>query len=220
MSRCPLPPPAVGGESGRRVDGNRALGQHDELGELGVAAASGDPVAVRTLLTTIMPQLLRVVRRVLGPAHPDLEDVTFEAAQAVLEGLPRFRQEGTLRHYACRVAAFTATNVRRRELASKRARQREHVDIDLFAGSSPGPEQRAQAASLVPIVRQLLTTLPRPLAEALTLHVILGYTVSEIARSCDIPVETVRSRLRVARQSLRKSALGNAVLREALEVEP
>jgi len=185
-----------------------------------MAAASGNPVAVRTLLTTIMPQLLRVVRRVLGPNHPDLEDVTFEAAQAVLEGLPRFRREGTVRHYACRVAAFTATNVRRRELATKRKRQRENLDLDLFPAAAPGPEQGAETASLVPIVRELVTTLPQPLAEALTLHVVLGYTVSEIARSCDIPVETVRSRLRLARQALRKRALGHPVLREALEVDP
>jgi len=219
LSSCPLAPPA-GGKSDRRVDGSRAGGQHDELGELGMAAASGDPVAVRTLLTTIMPQLLRVVRRVLGPNHPDLEDVAFEAAQAVLEGLPRFRREGTIRHYACRVAAFTATNVRRRDLASKRKRQRESVDVDLFAGNAPGPDQRAETASLVPIVRELVATLPQPLAEALTLHVILGYTVSEIARSSGVPVETVRSRLRLARQALRKRALGNPVLREALEVDP
>ena len=218
LSPYPLTPSKCA--SNRRVDSSRSGGQHDELGALATIAARGDPVAIRTLLTTIMPLLLRVVRRVLGPGHPDLEDVAFEAAQAVLEGLPSFRREATLRHYACRVAAFAATNARRRELAGKRQRQREHIDVDRFAAASPGPEQRVQTESLVPVVRELLATLPEPLAEALTLHVILGYTVSEIARSCAVPAETVRSRLRLARQALRRRALSNPILREALEVDP
>ena len=218
LSPYPLNSPE--GASHHRVDGSGTGGHHDELGALATAAATGDPIATRTLLTTIMPVLLRVVRRVLGSAHPDLEDVAFEAAHAVLEGLPRFRREGTLRHYACRVAAFTATNARRRELAGKRQRQREHIDVDGFAAAVLGPEQRVEIQSLVPVVRELLATLPAPLAEAQTLHVVLGYTVSEIARSCAAPTETVRSRLRLARQALRKRVLSNPILCEALEVDP
>jgi RNA polymerase sigma-70 factor (ECF subfamily) len=200
-------------------DGAGSSPRHDELAALAAAAEGGDPAAVRTLLTTIMPQLLRVVRRILGPQHPDLEDVTYEAAHAVLEGLPRFRREGTLRHFACRVAAFTATNARRRDATRKRSRRREAVDVEEFAAGDPGPEQQTLTASLTPIVRELLGTLPRNLSEALTLHVVLGYTVSEIARATDTPPETVRSRLRLARQALRKRVLGNPSLREALEVE-
>jgi RNA polymerase sigma-70 factor (ECF subfamily) len=63
-------------------------------------------------------------------------------------------------------------------------------------------------------------TLSEPLAEALTLHVILGYTVAEIAQSSGVSVETVRSRLRLAKQALRKLALSNPSLREAWEVLP
>src|SRR5688500_16620129 len=113
--------------------------RHDELARLADEAGSGSKAALRTLLTTLTPQLLRVVRRVLGPAHPDLEDVTYEAVYAVIEALPRFRGEGTVRHFACRVAVLTAMNVQRRELASKRARQREHADPEHFASQVPGP---------------------------------------------------------------------------------
>ena len=67
----------------------------------------------------------------------------------------------------------------------------------------------------VPIVRELLATLPDALAEALALHVVLGYTVVEIAESASLPVETVRSRLRLAKQALRKRVLNNPKLREA-----
>lgn len=192
---------------------------HDELARLAEDAGRGSEPALRTLLTTLTPQLLRVVRRVLGAAHPDLEDVTYEAAYAVVDALPRFRGEGSVRHFACRVAVLTAMNVQRRELASKRARKREHADPEEFASQVPGPDDHAEANSLLPIVRELMCTLPAPLAEALSLHVVLGYTVAEIAESSGVPLETVRSRLRLAKQSLRKRALGYPALREVMEGE-
>jgi len=201
------------------ADGTPSV-RRDDLTALAAAALRGEPVALRGLLTTLVPHLLRVVRRVLGPSHPDLEAVTYEAAHAVLEGLPHFRGEGTLRHYACRVAAFTAMNVRRREAAARRAHRSEVLDVELLAAGDPGPEQRLATTSLAPIVRELVATLPQPLAEALTLHVILGYTVPEIAQAEAVSPETVRSRLRLAKQALRKRVLGNPLLIESLEVEP
>ena len=193
--------------------------RHDELAALALAVQGGDPRALRTFLVTIVPHLLRIVRRVLGPEHPDLEDVTYEAAYAAVEGLSRFRGEGTVKHFACRVAVLTAMNVRRRDATAKRARQRETVDFDGLPSDRPGPEQNLLLASLVPIVRDLVATLPQPLAEALTLHVILGYTVPEIVEACGAKEETIRSRLRLAKQALRKRVLGNPTLREVLEAE-
>ena len=54
-------------------------------------------------------------------------------------------------------------------------------------------------------------------AEVLGLHVVLGHTVPEIAESSGVPLETVRSRLRLAKQALRKRVLNNSKLREAVE---
>jgi RNA polymerase sigma-70 factor (ECF subfamily) len=194
--------------------------RHDELASLAQDVVRGDRVATRTLLATLVPSLLRVVRKVLGQAHPEVEDVTYEAAHAVLVGLPRFRGEGTVRHFACRVAALTAMNVRRRDAAQKRARGRAELDPEQCATDGPCPEQHTLATSLVPVVRDLVAQLPLPLAEALTLHVVLGWTVSEIAGAASVSPETVRSRLRLAKQALRKAALNNPVLLEALEIEP
>jgi RNA polymerase sigma-70 factor (ECF subfamily) len=60
----------------------------------------------------VTPHLLRVVRRVLGPEHPDVEDVAQESAFALMDALPRHRGECTILHFACRVALLTAMNVR------------------------------------------------------------------------------------------------------------
>jgi RNA polymerase sigma-70 factor (ECF subfamily) len=156
----------------------------------------------------------------LGPHHPDIEDVAYEAAYATVSGLERFRGTGTVLHFACRVGVLTAMNVRRRDAAQKRPPVRAAGDPDSFESDTFTPEREAQRASLAPVVRELLATLPEPLAEALALHAVLGYTAGEIAEAADVPLETVRSRLRLARQALRKRALGDAILREALENEP
>jgi RNA polymerase sigma factor (sigma-70 family) len=192
-------------------------GRRDELLGLAAAVQRGDAQALSTFLSAIVPQLLRVVRSVLGPDHPDLEDVAYEAAYAVVEGLPRFRGEGTVLHFACRVTVLSAMNVRRRDAAQKRALLRAPADLEQVELDAPNPEENAQASALAPIVRELLATLPDALAEALALHVVLGYTVAEIAQTASLPVETVRSRLRLAKQALRKRVLNNPRLREAVD---
>jgi RNA polymerase sigma-70 factor (ECF subfamily) len=186
---------------------------------LAAAAERGDPEALRTFVVTIVPRLLRVVRRVLGVEHPDLEDVTYQAAHAVVDALPRFRGDGTVLHFACRVAVLTAMNVKRREAAEKRSHGETPGDPELLVDTRPTPEQSTTSASLAPVVRELVAALPESLAEALVLHVVLGYTVAEIAQSSGAPAETVRSRLRLAKQALRKRVLANPSLREVLEVE-
>jgi RNA polymerase sigma factor (sigma-70 family) len=191
--------------------------RRDELAALAAAVTAGDREALRTFLATIVPQVLRVVRRVLGPDHADLEDVAYEAAYAVVDGLPRFRGEGTVLHFACRVSVLTAMNVRRRDLAQKRALVRVPTEVDDVELEGQSPEDSAQASSLAPIVRELLSTLPANLAEVLALHVVLGHTVPEIAESSGVPLETVRSRLRLAKQALRKRVLNNPKLREAVD---
>lgn len=202
----------------RRSDPPSPEGRRDDLAELARAVTDGDKAALRTFLAQVVPQLLRVARRVLGPEHPDLEDVAYEAAYAVVEGLPRFRGEGTVLHFACRVAVLTAMNVRRRDAAQKRARVGAACDPDSIDTKARDPEEQALLGALSPIVRELLDTLPEALAEALALHVMLGYTVQEVAEQTGAPLETVRSRLRLAKQALRKRVLGHPQLREVAEL--
>lgn len=187
----------------------------DELAELGRRVTGGDTAALRTFLSTVVPHLLRVARRVLGQQHPDVEDVAYEAAYAVVQGLPSFRGQGTLLHFACRVGVLTAMNARRRDAAQKRARIGPDCDPDSVEALAPDPEALAAQGALVPLVRELLETLPEPLAEALALHSVLGYTVQEVAEQSGVPLETVRSRLRLAKQALRRRALEHPQLREA-----
>jgi RNA polymerase sigma factor (sigma-70 family) len=192
--------------------------RHDDLGALAEAACRGEPRAVRMLVVAIGPSLLRVVRRVVGPAHPDVEDLTQEAAVHVLDALPRYRGECSVLHFACRVAVLSAMNARRRHAADKRSSlERAGVDVDTMAVSSPSPEQTLASRDTLRIARELLLRLPEAQAEALALHCVLGFTVAEIAQSTRVNVETVRSRLRLATKALRTELMGRPAWREALE---
>ena len=182
----------------------------DALADIARAAASGDPASVRTLLVSVGPHVLRVVRRVLGRESPDVEDVMQESAAALMDALPRFRGESTVLHFVCRVTLLTAMNARRREMTRKRLSLRDDsLGVEQLQSSLPGPEASASARACADLVRGLLDSLPLEQAEALALHCVLGYTVAEIADTSRVPQETVRSRLRLAKRALRERASGD-----------
>jgi RNA polymerase sigma-70 factor (ECF subfamily) len=184
--------------------------QPDALAGVAEAAAKGDPRAVRTFLVTVTPHLLRVVRRVLGATHPDVDDVAQESAFALMEALPRHRGECTVLHFACRVALLTAMNVRRRDATRKRAAtKQDDLPVELFESDSPAPDAEMVARARAQAMRELLDRLPIAQAEVLAMHCVLGYTVREIAESSRVPAETVRSRLRLAKEAVREHIAGN-----------
>jgi Sigma-70 region 2 len=73
----------------------------DALATLARAAGRGDRAAIRTFLVTVGPHLLRVVRRVLGAQHPDVDDVAQDSAFAVMDALPEYLAIRPRRRPAC-----------------------------------------------------------------------------------------------------------------------
>lgn len=205
-------PPDAARESGDPVD---------PLAAVGAAALRGDRAAQRTLLATLAPSVLRAVRGVLGPQHPDVEDVLQEAMAALHSALPGFRGECQTVHFACRVAVQTAMNARRR--ASYRTRYTPAVaplDLVDLARDERCPAEERAARVRREVLRRLLDELPAAQSEVLVLHTVLGYSVEESARVVQAPVNTVRSRLRAALASLRARVSADRVLLEILELEP
>ena len=96
--------------------------------------------------------------------------------------------------------------MRRREATLKRRQDGESVDPELVVAKGPEPDVEAEARASAHLVRELIATLPEAQAEALALHCVLGFTVGEIAAAAGLPLETVRSRLRLAKSALRKHA--------------
>ena len=179
----------------------------DPLRALAAAAAAGDATAQQTFLIETGSSLLRTVRAVLGPAHPEVEDVLQETMTAVHLALPGFRGECSTLHFACRIAVQSAMNARRR--ARTRARHLSHeFDEELaeLARDGESPADLLAAARRRSVLRELLGELPEAQAEVLALHTILGHTVEETAQITGAPLNTVRSRLRAALSALRRAA--------------
>jgi RNA polymerase sigma-70 factor (ECF subfamily) len=206
---------------------DRALAQgrpDDPLRALAVAASQGDLGAQRTLLVAIGPSLLRIVRGVLGNNHPEVEDTLQEAMVAVHLAFRGFRGECTTLHFACRVAVQTAMNARRK--AGYRSRltpstaPADLVDLARDDSSHSSPAHWVEAARRREALRQLLCELPAVQAEVLALHTLLGHTVEETAAATQVPVNTVRSRLRNALASLRERVQASPNLCDTREAEP
>ena len=190
----------------------------DPLAALSRAAGLGDAHAIDTLLLTVTPAMLRAVRGVLGGDHREIEDVLQESAMGLVTALKTFRGESTVLHFACRIAVLSALATRRR-LRERGTEPLETPEQPPLASNESSPIELARAARRRAIVRDLCDALPSAQSEALILHCVLGFTVEEIADAGQVPPNTVRSRLRLAKEALRARIVGDPNLREALEFE-
>jgi RNA polymerase sigma-70 factor (ECF subfamily) len=165
---------------------------------------------------------LRAVRGVLGANHPDVEDITQEAAVGLIQALPTFRAECTVLHFACRIAVLTALAARRQSRARPRIRPESFDETECSEdakafSSGQSPVELLLAARRRAILRDLCDQLPPAQSEVLVLHCVLGYTVEQVAEATQTPRNTVRSRLRLAKEALRERIRADADIGEALE---
>src|SRR5215471_20574972 len=119
-----------------RREGQAASGQNaarartDELLRLAQAAGEGNPDAAATLIVHLGSNMLNAVRKVMGPKHPDVDDVTQDSVIALLGALENFRGECSVSHFAQRIALLTALTARRRLRLQKRWWDMEGLPIE------------------------------------------------------------------------------------------
>lgn len=186
--------------------------------DLANRAAAGDLAATQEFLAYVWPTLTRVASGVLGARHPDLDDAVQQSMIALLRALPAFRGECHPAGYASRITLRVALRVRK---GNKRdLTRREH--FTLLSVSEPAdasPNEDALATRRRELLRELLQDLPEEQAEALALRVVMGWTLDEVARATGAPVNTVRSRVRLAKEALRQRIESAPELGE-LKVQP
>ena len=186
----------------------------DDLAALVAGCRCGERGATATLLTSLGPSMLQMVRRVLGTSDPDVEDVFQESLMALVRALATFRGECSTRHFGCRIATLTALKARRRKHSGI---QEVLAPDDDVVGEGADERDWALASCRRETLRRLLDELPGAQAEALVLHYIAGLTVDEIAGTLATAVETVRSRLRLAKTALRERIATDPSMLELLE---
>ena len=181
------------------------------------AAATGDNAATGQLLRILAPRLSRVVRAVLGSHHPDVDDAFQQSLIGLVQALPAFRGDCEPIGYATIIAVRTALAMRKR---SRIEQSRREDDVETDAMPEPRRSQSDEVAAnrRKEVMRELLDLLPPEQSEALAMRIVLGWSIKEIATHSNAPLNTVRSRLRLAKEALKSKIEANADLVAALEV--
>jgi RNA polymerase sigma-70 factor (ECF subfamily) len=182
--------------------------------------AAGNTAAVDPLLEAVAPHVLRVVRAVLGPAHAETEDIVQETLLGFLRALATFRGESSVTHFAARIAFRHALEARRRSRSVGNWLSQYQRMAEVDSPNPPLPSDLLAMDRRRALLSEMLVQLPKAQAEALLLRVVAGLSVSEIAAGAGCPEETIRSRLRLAKNALRSRIDADARIRESLEDEP
>lgn len=176
---------------------SRDGGRLDELAREALTDLSG---AMPRFLLAISPAIRRACRGVLGARHPDLEDTVQECLLIVARALPRYRLGTNLFGYVTKIAVRHALASRRRDVVRVRhLRVLEDMRQDLPAGRADGRESEGAG-----MVRDLIRRVHPTQAETLILRVVLGFSVEEIAVMTEVSVNTVKTRLRLGKDALRR----------------
>jgi len=173
---------------------------------IGLVAAvrGGDRAAAPKLLGCVGPCMMNVIRKMVFNSS-DAEDLLQDALVAFLGALPRFRHTASTRHFACRVAVLTCMAYRRKQRPWYRRLWTDPEMLQEIAGRDPLPSASVASKQQQAAVRALVERLPAAQAEVLLMHVVAEFSLPEVADTLAIPLETARSRLRLALGRLRKS---------------
>jgi RNA polymerase sigma-70 factor (ECF subfamily) len=140
----------------------------------------------------------RVLRR-MGVAAPQLDDAAQDVFVVVHRRLPEFEGRSSLRTWVAGIAVRVAADYRRRF-----RRQGTQLDLDLtedLPDPKPDPAESVASAEARALVARLLLALPESQREVFVLVELEGLSAPEVAQAIGVNLNTVYSRLRLARRA-------------------
>jgi RNA polymerase sigma factor (sigma-70 family) len=220
-SRLPTDPapgvvPTKGEEVADPIPAAASVTPSDPPSSLVISAVHGEAKATRALLATVGRQVRGACRSILGSGHPDLEDTIQECFVGLVRALPAYRFEGAFSHYALRIAVRTALGARRRAHVTRAREELEQAPGDDVASPSIAPSDQTLSAERRELLRRLFDELPVAQAQALVMRILFDLSIEEIASASSVSVNTVKTRLRLAKDSLRRRIAGDPSLATAL----
>ncbi len=174
-------------------------------------AAQGDILAFEEIYKKSSGFVYSVAFRVVNNAS-FAEDITQEVFLKIHKNLKNFRFESAFKTWIYRITANTAINTYKKHL--KHDKQRVDLDDALrFSPSSISTDKAVQASDSKKIIDSLLMKLSPGQRICLILREIEGLRYREIAQTLKISINTVRSRIKRAREALlslgRKEVMAN-----------
>lgn len=194
-----------------------AIGVRTEDAAFVAALKAGSEEAFGILIAQYSQPVFSLISRSLrDPA--DAPDITQEVFIKVFRSIRSFHGEASLRTWVYRIAINEAANQRR--WWTRHKRQEITIDTPLSADDCGGeddglclsstlmdchgtPCDHAQQAELKARVEDCLRRLPEAFRTAIVLREMEGFAYEEIAEILQVPVGTVKSRLKRGRAALR-----------------
>ncbi|MGB6512998.1 sigma-70 family RNA polymerase sigma factor [Mycobacterium sp.] len=158
--------------------------QEERLDAVVAEAMAGDRVALREVLETIRPIVVRYCRARVGAMERSglsAEDVAQEVCLAAVMALPRYCDRG--RPFLAFVYGIAAHKVADAYRAAGRDLAYPTDSIPEHRSAEPDPEQAALEADSVTRMSDLLEILPDKQREILILRVVVGLSAEETAEA-------------------------------------
>jgi RNA polymerase sigma-70 factor, ECF subfamily len=182
--------------------------QEERLDAVVADAVAGDRDALREVLETIRPIVVRYCRARVGTLERSglsADDVAQEVCLAAVTALPRYRDRG--RPFLAFVYGIAAHKIADAYRAVGRDLSYPTESVPERLSTGAGPEQAAMDADSVTRMSALLDTLPDKQREILILRVVVGLSAEETARAVGSTAGAVRVAQHRALARL-KSAIG------------
>jgi RNA polymerase sigma-70 factor, ECF subfamily len=154
----------------------------DRLDAVVAEAVAGNRDALREVLETIRPIVVRYCRARVGTAERSglsADDVAQEVCLAAMTALPRYKDQG--RPFLAFVYGIAAHKVADAHRALARNRSEPTGEVPERFAAEPGPEQLALEAESNARMNALLQVLPEKQREILILRVVVGLSAEETA---------------------------------------
>ncbi|OGG45975.1 MAG: hypothetical protein A3F84_17355 [Candidatus Handelsmanbacteria bacterium RIFCSPLOWO2_12_FULL_64_10] len=171
-----------------------------EDGELVRQTLTGDQAAFAELVNRYRDAACGVAYHYLG-GFDDAQDAVQEAFVHTYLHLNQLSDPGKFAPWLRRITANACADLLRRR--GDRLVSLDEEEARAMSGSEQDPERLAARR----VVRQALERLSEKTRLAVTLFYIDGYSQEEVAGFLEVPVNTVRSRLRRAKQKLREEMM-------------
>jgi RNA polymerase sigma-70 factor (ECF subfamily) len=202
----------------RATDPPRQIPEGD-LDELVARALHRDRHAIAALLQRLAPRVLAAVRSVLGRDASDVEDVAQESLVAFVGALSSFRGDCNIASFACGIAIRTALRSRRKWLRRWRIDADRDARVPVSEAGVGDLDDELLRARRLASLRSLLGALPEPQAQAFAMRCLLGDSLPEIAAATGTGINTIRSRIRLAKAALAERMKADPTLSELFEVQ-
>ncbi len=160
-----------------------------------------DRSAAEKLLLRVQPRV-RYAIRMLMRNDRDVDDIYSQTMLEILESIGNFKGKGSLEAWAGKIAFHTVTGHTKRRGMIERVMVPDTHDAGM---TKTNPEHETSKSHIRERVSKALEKIPEERRKTLTLRLVLGHSIAEIADLTQVPVNTVRSRLRTGLRELRKS---------------